>query len=89
MSDWRSIESELLRATKSLTQRRTATEIGISESRFSTLLKDGELEFTARLIAACGFRLTPASEPVFPPGHVQALETLARLYLDQPRERQL
>ena len=74
-------EAQLLRAIAELTAVRVAEQVGISPSRFSDLKSDGLVERTAKLVAACGFRLVPVNEPTFDPAHVLAMESLARFYM--------
>lgn len=80
-------EAQLLRAIADTTGVRIAEKLGISASRFSDLKSDGLVERAAKLVVACGFRLVPMNEPVYPPGHVAAMERLARLYMESLEAR--
>lgn len=76
-------EGQLLRAIADRKGENIAELMGISASRFSELKSQELVGRCAKLVVACGFRLQPAGEPTFDPAHVQAMETLARLYMRQ------
>lgn len=85
MSTVRETESQLLRAIAEIKQATLADRIGLSESQLSKLMHDGLVDRVAKVVVHAGFRLVPAQEPQYPPGHVSAMEALARLYMDRVR----
>lgn len=88
MTTVRETESQLLRAIAEIKQAALAERIGLSESQLSKLMHDGLVDRVAKVIVHSGFRLVPAHEPQYPPGHVQAMEALARLYMDRMQREQ-
>ena len=73
------IETQLLRALRDVGQGRVAGAIELSSGRMSALMSEGLMTRTARIVAALGFRLVPADEPVYEAEYVKSLETLVRL----------
>lgn len=79
MSNAEHIESQLLRSMRDVGQGRVGEAIGVSAQRMSGLVNEGLMTRTARIVAALGFRLVPADEPVYEAEYVKSLETLVRL----------
>ena len=85
--------SALVRGISTVSGKRVADLIGVSESTLSGM-KSEHLERFSALAAACGLKFVSTSERSLDERHISALETLAAIALrrsnqsDRPREEE-
>lgn len=83
----RKIEGELLRRIAEHSQTRLADQLGLDDSSISRwLASEGGFKRACEVLAALRLRLKPDDEPDFSDSYVGALETLARVQLDERRK---
>jgi hypothetical protein len=83
----RSIEAELMRLIAQRSQTRIADEIGIDDSTLNRWITgDNGLRRACEVLAALRLRVRPDDRPDFSESYVGALETLARVQLDERRK---
>lgn len=82
----RNLEAQVMRLIAHRSQTRIADELGVDDSTINRWLSgDNGLRRACEVLAALRLRLRPDDEPEFSESYVGALETLARVQLDERR----
>jgi hypothetical protein len=83
----RNLEAQVMRLIAHRSQTRLADELGVDDSTINRWLTgDNGLRRACEVLAALRLRLRPDDEPEFSESYVGALETLARVQLDERRK---
>lgn len=82
----RNLEAQLMRLIAHRSQTRIADELGVDDSTINRWITgESGLRRACEVLAALRLRLKPDDEPDFSDSYVGALETLARVQLDERR----
>lgn len=83
----RNLEAHLMRLIAQRSQTRVADDLGVDDSTVNRwITSESGLRRACEVLAALNLRLKPADEPDFSDSYVGALETLARVQLDERRK---